>query len=136
MREQSIMLKHHVRFAYIRRLVIHQGTTDTNLTALGGFQSTNEPQCSGLAASTGPEQSKELASVDRQTQIVYRHGSMKTLGDVDEFDTGRPRHTSASLPYTQRRATRVPRIATSKGTTTSRVPSALTIGETPRRIME
>src|SRR5215468_4040349 len=93
MREQGIMLKHHVGFAYIRWLVIHHGTADTNFTALGGFQSANEPQCGGLAAAAGPEQSKEFTSVDGQTQIVYCYGSVKTFGDVDEFDTGRPRHT-------------------------------------------
>ena len=137
MREQGVMLKHNIDAAGIGRLVVHNRAANADLTAVGGFQPPNQAQRGGLTAAAGPEQGKEFALVDGQSQIVYRQGSGETFGDVDEFHTGRWRHTTRlCLPYPRRWATRVPRMATSKGMTTINVPRAFTIGETPRRIIE
>src|SRR5712692_4229993 len=96
------MLKHNVCSAYIGRLVVDHGAVDADRAAVGGFQPANEPQRGGLATTARAEQGKEFAFVDSQTQIVYRQDGVKTFGDVDEFHTGRPRHTTryASLTPT------------------------------------
>src|SRR5215471_733782 len=137
MREQGVMLKHDIDAADIGRLVVHNRAADADLTAVRGFQPPNQAQRGSLAAAAGPEQSKKFALVNGQSEIVYRQGSGETFGDMDEFHTGRSRHTlRRRLPYPRRWVTSVPRMATSKGMMTINVPRAFTIGETPRRIIE
>src|SRR5262250_3120693 len=119
------MLKHDIDAADIGRLVVHNRAADADLAAVRGFQPPNQAQRGSLAAAAGPEQGKKFALVNGQSEIVYSQGSGETFGDVDEFHTGRSRHTTCGrLPYTRRWTTRVPRMAISKGITTINVPRA------------
>ena len=91
-REQGVVLEHHVHVALVWRDADHILAVQEHLAGGGLFEARDHPQGGGLATTRGPQQREELTAADVEVHpldgLHVLLGGGELLGHPDELDRG------------------------------------------------
>ncbi len=90
MREQGVMLEHHVDRAAIGGNADHRLPGDLDRTAIGLLEAGDQAQGCGLAAARWPQEGMERAALQAEADIVDRVDVAKMFDDRAELDVDSP----------------------------------------------
>ena len=113
MREQGILLENRVDLPLIGRNVINPHTVEQDVSRRGRRETSDDPQCGGLAAPTGPKQCEELFAVDIQIDVIENRLVVECHAEIPQanqlfghvsspISTGIPAGFSAGQPQKYR----------------------------------
>ena len=102
-REERVVLEHHVDRPAIGRHADHRASADRNLALVRLLEAGDQAQAGGLAAAGGPEEGMERAARDLERDVVDRHHRAEALGDAAKLHV----HRSAGRSRCGRRCFRL-----------------------------
>jgi hypothetical protein len=86
MRKQAIRLKDHAHVPVIRRYVRDVLPADQHAAGVGVLETSEDPQCGGLAAARRPEQRHELARRHVEVEAVERPNAAEAAAQAIQPD--------------------------------------------------
>ncbi len=82
MREDGVVLKHHVGRAVVWRHLGHRCAVYIDLTGGRRLKAGQHSEQGGLATTRGTEQREEFAAADSETEVIDCHHRAEVLGHV------------------------------------------------------
>ena len=87
MSEGGVVLKNEADIAFLGRQTGGIDSLDFHCSAIGNFQTRNDPQQRRLPSAARPEQSGQFACRDIEVDVLQRHEVAESLGYASDLDT-------------------------------------------------